>query len=84
MTRLKTKYKYIEFETTMFDGIWNCKNRKHGTLLCTVEFDGEWNMYVSVNPEGPVKFSADCHRDIAHFLEQLNMEHKQGCHDSNS
>lgn len=68
---LKTEYKFIRFTQTVFKGTWNCLNKKASNALGTVRFYKEWKTY-TFQPVEDTEFSADCPRDIADFLEQLN------------
>ena len=70
---MKTKYKDIEFQPTILNGIWNCLNRRHRTILGTVAWDHKRKQWVFC-PESDVelKFTQACHVDIADFLGQLN------------
>ena len=71
---MKTKYKDIEFETTLLNGIWSCMHRS-GTELGMVEFYERWGQFVfEPNSEVSLIFSAQCLCDIADFLDQLNKE----------
>lgn len=72
---LKTEYKFIRF-VQFKSQRWYCENKKHGDLLGGVVFCSQWNQYTFAPPSG-TEFSADCLRDIADFLEQLNKEKKE-------
>lgn len=71
---LKTEYKFIRFEKELT--VWCCKNKKHGDMLGTISYCNAWKLFVFQPPSG-TEFSADCLRDIADFLEQLNKEKKE-------
>ena len=71
---LKTEYKYIRFEQEL--KTWVCKNKRHDSFLGSIVYLKEWRQFVFQPPSG-TEFSADCLRDIADFLEQLNKERKK-------
>jgi hypothetical protein len=72
---LKTEYKFIRFEKQVGRDRWYCFNKKHGDMLGGVAYLSRWRCFVFQPPSG-TEFSADCLRDIADFLEQLNRERK--------
>ena len=68
---MKTRYKYINFQTTMRDNVWLICNNKKRDHLGYVSFYKPRKRYCSNMFDGVV-FDASCHRDIADFLDQLN------------
>ena len=71
---MKTKYRFIHFSPTILDGIWNCVNNRHQTVLGVVSYYKPWKQYV-FNAEDPADiFSQDCLEDIIDFMKQLNKE----------
>jgi hypothetical protein len=46
-------------------------------VLFIIEYDKFWKCFASVHEHQGCKISADCHRDIADFLEQLNKQKKE-------
>lgn len=72
---MKTRYKYIHFEKLSDNPeVWYCGTLKH-QALGTVEYYQQWGKYI-FEPDPGTIYSADCCRDIAKFLEQLNEEKK--------
>ena len=73
---MKTEYKHIKFvkSNELEEGKpkWFCVN-KSGIALCDVTYYPKWKKYVDER-EPSVIFDAACHRDMAHFLEQLDNE----------
>lgn len=68
---IKTRYKYIEFSDGDGEGgMWVCANRYHGDSLGCVEFYSPWRRWV-FTPNHDTTFSADCLRDVIHFMSQL-------------
>ena len=75
---LRTKYKHIRFESYM-DSMthWHCVANNGGAFLGSVEYYKPWKRFVFYASTVSCVFSADCLRDIADFLEQL--EKGGGC-----
>lgn len=65
---MKLWYRFIHFEEG--PGGWNCINNSE-TVLGRCEFYRPWRQWVFTQERESVVFSADCLRDIAHFMEQL-------------
>jgi|GEM_PF-2481735 len=72
---MKTRYRFIHFVKVGSD-CWHCLNNKTKAPLLEIEYYKPWKQFVSSHCSPPLTtvFSADCHRDIAHFLDQLNKE----------
>ena len=68
---LRTHYKHIYFEQRA-DKDWDCLNNKSNTLLGWISWYYSWKNYVFTGSTTSI-FDAGCLRDIADFLEQLNM-----------
>ena len=73
---MKTRYKYIHFERVphcLCGGfpLWDCRNNKTDNGLGVIGWCAQWREYV-LTPDQNTIFSADCCRDIADFLGQLN------------
>ena len=70
MPKIKTKYKYLEFDR---DGeIWIVFNHVTDEQLGRVEYFTKWKQWESVlNME--IGFTVQCHVDMADFLSQLNI-----------
>lgn len=66
---MKTKYRFIHF--TQFGRIWNCLNNSSHVSLGTCYFYAPWKQWVFSQSGPDCVFSADCLRDIAHFMGQL-------------
>ncbi len=70
---LKTKYKYIHFESNGIDDNGHpnyiCWNNKNYDSLGVVEY-GAWKRYIFA-PDMNTEFSVDCLQDIIHFIGQL-------------
>ena len=54
---------------------WDILNKRSGISLGTVAWYAKWKRYVFEAEEGCI-FDAQCHRDIADFLDRVNAEHK--------
>lgn len=72
----KTVYRFIKFveiDALRVSGrqAWYCLNKKSETRLGEVGYYPTWRQYVFVAASRVIVFSADCLRDIAHFMEQL-------------
>lgn len=63
-----TRYRFIEFKP--WGDKWVCLNIKATGALGTVEFYQPWQKWV-FSAHSTAVFSADCLRDIASFLTQL-------------
>lgn len=73
---MKTKYRFIEFRLVSDKPkIWECCNTKSNDVLGCVDWFVSWRQFV-FNPENLTTYSHDCLTDIAHFLQQLNIEEK--------
>ena len=82
MSELKTKFKYIHF-TKMEDmqagpvtlttatETWVCSNNKTRGTLCFINWYVGWKQWVVGEVCPGSIFSADCLRDIAEFMAQL-------------
>jgi len=69
---MKRCYKYIHFgETNLSRREFSCRNTKSGEQLGKVKSYPRWGRYCYF-PTTQAVYSADCLRDIAHFLEQVN------------
>ena len=69
---MKTKYKFIEFiQHPSVSTVWICQNKRSHDYLGCAEVYAPWKAHVFRSDINSV-FSADCLRDIAHFLSQLN------------
>ena len=71
---MKTEYEYLKFvevpvktKTRKF----NCCNKKSGTVLGEVKWNGSWRQYCYFDAVLAV-YSAGCMDDISHFCKQLN------------
>ena len=73
---MKTKYKHIEFVGA--EDTWWCYTRKDDTQLGICDYGTVKKNTWEFVPFSRIGFSADCLRDIAHFLEQLNKEQPDG------
>lgn len=73
---MKTKYKHVYFLQAGKDQWW-CRNNKTTSILYKINWYSPWRCYCSEPFTLDVIFSADCHRDIADFLEQLNKERQR-------
>ncbi len=73
---MKTSYKFIKFEE-VFLAVkgWGCLNKKTGDILGIATFYPEWRQWVMDFKEASV-FNKSCLEDIAHFLGQLNEQHR--------
>ena len=70
---MKTKYKYLEFvKEDSYWVVWNHVTDEH---LGHVEYYKKWHQWESYLREG-VGFTTGCHKDMSHFLDQLNREGK--------
>ena len=49
---------------------WLVYSKQTGALLTTIKWRGSWRRYTDM-PEPDTFFDAQCHRDIADFLEEL-------------
>ncbi len=72
MSPTKTKYKHIYFTESPDKKIWLCRNTKSQKTLAALAYYKPWHRYCIVEFWDDVVFDADCLRDIAHFLDQLN------------
>ena len=57
-------------------GVWRILNTRSETPLGVVEWYGPWQRYVLGWVNTLAIFDAQCHRDIADFLDKVNAEHK--------
>lgn len=76
---MKTVFKYIEFKEVKSDRktkVWTCFNIGHGVVLGVVEWEIGWRQYI-FSPHSECIFSKGCLDDIASFLSEANIEHKQ-------
>lgn len=71
---LRTHYRFVEFID--MGKRWNCVNRTHRKVLGSCTPYAAWRQWVFSQSGPDCIFSADCLRDIADFLEQLNRENK--------
>jgi hypothetical protein len=76
---VKTRYQYIHFEVkrelTKIK-IWSCRNNSTRSELGEVKWYAPWKQYCFYHRVGiPSVFSADCLRDVADFIERLNLSH---------
>ena len=71
---MKTKYKHIHFEKASLGlgCIWECWNNKAGQLLGVIPKQKVWRQYV-FEPQSDCIFNNGCLRDIADFLDQINI-----------
>ena len=68
---MKTQYQYIEFfQPATNVSIWICRTCRKNNHLGYCTFYVLWKKWEFVPYEG-TGYTADCCRDIAHFLEQL-------------
>ena len=51
---------------------WVIKNKKSGIILCDIVWYSPWKRYVSSYTNNNAAFEAQCHRDIAEFLDRVN------------
>ena len=78
MSPTKTEYKHIYFAEAVSvprkaKDIWLCLNNKSDEKLAALEWYAPWRRYCVTDVLDNAVFDADCLRDIAHFLDQLNM-----------
>jgi len=79
---VKTKYKYLEFQLQprmskkQKTDVWVVINHKMFQTLGKVGWDRGWRQYVFVTSDSFYnwKFSRDCLKDMAEFLDQLMAE----------
>jgi len=71
---MKKRYKYIRFEYMKEGNVefYRCYNIRHKCHLFDVEYDIKWKEWVTVEHQGGLVMSVSCHKDTAHFLDQLN------------
>lgn len=72
---MKTKYRFIHFLPVEKDfasfGEWICHGNKDDVKLGVCEYYSPWKQWQFVPAGENVAFTADCLRDIAHFMQQL-------------
>ena len=77
---MQTRYKHIYFEggVGMIEGfpVYQCCNNHTGEVLKSIEYYTPWGEYCAYDTYPTAFFSADCLRDIASFLDQLNEQEK--------
>lgn len=69
---MKTKYKYIEFNKSIIEDKWLCKNRNE-IVLGWAEYNIKWKEW-EFCPNDNMAFTIECLHDIADFIEQLNKD----------
>lgn len=67
---MKMRYKFIHFEKKN-NTKWLCRNNKSSGILGYVEFYPSWQQWLFIVSDKLHLFSADCLRDIVHFIGQL-------------
>lgn len=72
---MKTKYSTVEFESDSLG--WKCKDH-FDCIIGTVRWWEALKSHVFITRSSGDVLCADCHRDIADFLEQANAERKAG------
>ena len=75
---MKTKYKYIEFilcKRLPKTKVYNCFPKGKDWAIGTIKWYPPWRQYCFF-PEGDTVFNNTCQNDIAEFLTNLNLEHK--------
>ena len=76
---MKTQYTHIRFELSEErpkTQVWSIYNNLKGEFLGNVVWHPGWRQYVT-EIVGDVYLSESCHNDMAHFLRQVNEEHKK-------
>lgn len=70
---IKTRYRFIHFtQDTQEPRKWHCRNNKQPDYtMGVVGFYYQWKQWIFTQSGPDYVFSADCLRDIAHFMEQL-------------
>lgn len=76
MAQMKTRYRHIHFEPTVFKGIYSCLTNK-GDIELGLVGPGAWGR-ITFTPGDETEFSADCLDDISHFIGQLEAAGKTG------
>ena len=71
---MKTKYKYIHFEQTILNDVWNCINNRHHVPLGVVSYYKPWKQFVFNAEDSADIFSIDCLEDIIDFMKQLGKD----------
>ena len=70
---MKTEYEYLLFTEQPALGKttkWNCQNKRSGTVLGGIHWEGGWRQYCYY-PTVAAVYSAGCLLDIANFIKQL-------------
>ena len=57
-------------------GMWRVRNKKSMYSLCHIGWYKPWRRYAVMWTCPDAVFDAQCHRDIADFLDKVNAEHK--------
>lgn len=73
MSQIKADYEYlifVEVETSGKTRKWNCHNKKSGTILGEVKWNGSWRQYCYFSIIQAV-YSQGCLNDITDFIRQL-------------